>query len=159
MKNVNWKNFKKLAKIYKEMDNMEYKLKWARTGKHSVHLPLKKQEIPVVGEVRHFFDDGKFRDSRHYMATVVDVIPFKRAKQELKKCWKRERWNCYWLYAYETDYFIKCKIPKYDETPIFFVRTQEGGWFSIDYNGWWRGGRMMEKGFDGEECKKEYGLN
>lgn len=153
------KQFKKLAKIFREMDRMENKLRWARTGKHSVHLPLNLQRVPIVGEVRHFFDDGKMRDSRHYMATITEVIPYKRACQKLKKAWKKERWNCYWLYAYDTDYFIKCKVPKYDEKPIYFVRTQDGGWFSIDFNGFWMGGRMMDWDFDWEECKNEYGLN
>lgn len=152
------KQFKKLAKIFREMDRMENKIRWARTGKHSVNLPIRKQPVPVVGEVRHFFDDGKMRDSRHYMATVIEVIPYKRACQKLKKTWKRERWDCYWLYAYETDYFVKCRISKYDEKPIYFVRTQDGSWFSIDYDGTWMSGRMMERGFDWEQTKKEYGL-
>jgi hypothetical protein len=151
-----FKDFKKLAKIHKEMNRNEDKLRWARTGSHRVHLPLRKHPVPTVGEVRHFFDDGKIRESRHYMATVTEVIPFKRVPQKLKKAWRKERWDCYWLYAYETDYFIKCKIPKYDEKPIYFARTQDGGWFSFDYGTWWMSGRMMESDFDWERERREY---
>lgn len=154
-----WNVFKRLTKIYKWMDNIEHKEKWATKGKHNVDLPYNHPEImlpvPKVGEVRHFFDDGKMRESRHYMATITKVIPYKKASQKLKKVWKKERWSCYWLYAYETDYFIKASIPKYDEMPIWFARTKDGGWFSIDFMGWWMSGRLMEAGFDFEEWKKE----
>lgn len=154
-----WNTFKRLTKIFKWMDNIEHKEKWATKGKHTVDLPYSHPEtmlpVPQVGEVRHFFDDGKMRDSRHYMATVTKVIPYKKASQKLKKAWKKERWSCYWLYAYETDYFVKASIPKYDEMPIWFARTKDGGWFSIDFMGWWMSGRLMDAGFDFEEWKKE----
>ena len=39
--------------------------------------------------------------------------------------------------------------------PIWFTRTKDGGWFSIDFMGWWMSGRLMDVGFDFEEWKKE----
>lgn len=150
-----WNTFKRLSKIYKLMDINEHKERWAVKGAHNVDLPYSKSEtmlpVPQVGEVRHFFDDGKMRESRHYMATITKVIPYKKASQKLKKAWKKERWNCYWLYAYETDYFVKASIPKYDKMPIWFVRTKDGGWFSIDFMGWWMSGRLMPSTFNWEE--------
>jgi hypothetical protein len=45
-----------------------------------------------------------------------------------------------WLYAEETDYFIKCSIPDYDKNDVWFVRTVDGGWFSLNtVNDWMSG--------------------
>ena len=30
----------------------------------------------------------------------------------------------------------------YDENPLYFVRTEDGGWFSLDYPGGWMGARL-----------------
>lgn len=153
---------KRKAKIFKMIDIEYEKLRWARKGIHNVYLPYNRPvsmlSVPCIGEIRHFFDDGKMSDSRHYIANIMKVIPYKKASQKLKKIWKKERWNCYWLYAYDTDYFIKASIPKYDKKPIWFVRTKDGGWFSIDFMGWWMSGRLMDAGFDFEEWKKDVGI-
>lgn len=45
-----------------------------------------------------------------------------------------------WLYSRETDYFIECSIPEYDEHTLWFVRTIRGGWFSLDIQNCWMGG-------------------
>jgi hypothetical protein len=154
-----WNTFKHLAKIYKWMDILEDKERWAKSGPFKVDLPYSHPEtmndVPKVGEVRHFFDDGKIKESRHFIATIIEVIPFNKVPNKLKKIIKLERLSCYWLYAYETDYVIKASIPKYDKKPIYFVRTKDGGWFSIDYNGWWMSGRLMDKDFNWEEFLEE----
>ena len=36
------------------------------------------------------------------------------------------------LYCSDTDYFVLCSIPKYSEHWIWFARTKDGGWFSLD---------------------------
>lgn len=59
-----------------------------------------------------------------------------------------------WLYAEETDYFIKCNIPNYDESPIIFVRTVGGGWFSIDVTNLWQSGELDVDGSLYEKMKK-----
>ena len=147
------------AKVFKMIATEYYKERWARKGKHNVDYPYNRPTcmlpVPHIGEVRHFFDDGKMRDSRHYIATITNVIPYKKAPQKLKKMWKKERWNCYWVYAYETDYFIKASIPEYDKCPIWFVRTKTGGWFSFDTTAFWMSGMLMEAGFDFEKWKKQ----
>ena len=148
------------AKIFKMIDYEVMKERLAIKGTHNVDCPYNSPSqmlpVPQVGEVRHFFDDGKMSDSRHYIATIKTVIPYKKASQNLKKVWKEERWRCYWVYAYETDYFIKASIPEYDNKPIWFVRSKYGGWFSIDYMGWLMSGRLMGSDFNYEEWKKKY---
>lgn len=131
--------------------------------------------IPKIGSSYHFFDDGKIKESRHYIATVLDIITpeqtknimFSRADDEvsfeisLYEIWRNEiddhrqgtnfkviaagtstEVGAPWLYAEETDYFVKCSIPKYDKNDVWFVRTIDGGWFSIDTNSWWMSGRL-----------------
>ena len=147
------------AKIFKMIDLECERERWVRKRIYNVDHPYDNPShmlpVPQVGEVRHFFDDGKMGDSRHYMATITKVITYKKASQKLKKVWKEERRRCYWIYAYETDYFIKASIPEYDKKPIWFVRTKDGGWFSIDYMGWLMSGRLMRADFNYEEWKKE----
>ena len=46
-----------------------------------------------------------------------------------------------WLYATATDYFIKAESD-FDENLLYFVRTLDGGWFSIDFPGYWMGARL-----------------
>ena len=65
-----------------------------------------------------------------------------------------------WLYAEDTDYFIKISCPVYDEHMLYAVRTKDGGWFTIDAESWWQGGvldvdgsvyeRVIEDYLDGE---------
>lgn len=47
-----------------------------------------------------------------------------------------------WLYAEDTDYFVKLSCPKYDKDPIWAVRTVWGGWFTMDTTNWWQGGTL-----------------
>ena len=95
--------------------------------------PYKLQPVPEVGKEYHAFDDGKIRPSRLEHVKIVEVIPFMECEDiELIVQWCREVKDCYWLYATETDYFIKAYCPKDD--PMYFVRTVDGGWFSL---GWW----------------------
>lgn len=47
-----------------------------------------------------------------------------------------------WLYAEDTDYFIKISCPKYDKDSIWAVRTVWGGYFTMDTTNWWQGGTL-----------------
>lgn len=60
-----------------------------------------------------------------------------------------------WCYAEETDYFIECAIPKYDENTIWFARHVSGGWFSMDIQQSWMSGELMPVEFDFEQYLKE----
>lgn len=147
------------------------------------------KSIPKVGSSYHFFDDGKITESRHYMATVLDVITpeqtknimFNRVDDEvsfeisLYEIWRNEiddhrqstnfkviaagasmEVGAPWLYAEETDYFVKCSIPEYDENDVWFVRTVNGGWFSLDTNSWWMSGELDIDGQLFNNMMKDY---
>ena len=106
--------------------------------------PYKLQPVPEVGKEYHTFDDGKIKPSRHAIATIVEVIPFKEADTKLIELWHKEVEDCYWLYENETDYFVKAE---YDDEASYFVRTKDGGWFSLG----WFGARLD---IDGSLYKK-----
>ena len=102
----------------------------------------KKQPVPEVGKEYHAFDDGKVNFGRHYMTRVTEVIPFAEVNDEaLLDEWRQEVMDCYWLYATETDYFIKAESED-EEEPSYFVRTKDGGWFSLG----WFGSRLDTDG-------------
>jgi len=138
-------------------------------------MAKKNKNIPEIGKQYHFFDDGKISPSRHFIATVEEIIPIEESKNMILKTiigtftdetkftemslydiWSFEVMGHPWLYAPETDYIIKCSIPVYDEEPIYFIRTRDGGWFSIDITSSWQAGRLD---IDGKlfESLKEYG--
>ena len=121
--------------------------------------------VPEVGEKLHFFDDGKSGDGRHYLAVVTHVLTPEQAKHvyidvsafcELNNFEVDENLksitlvdihlyevnNCDWLYAPETDYFVGCAIPEFDDHILWFVRKKDGGWFSMDVQSCWQGGYL-----------------
>ena len=124
---------------------------------------MEKKDIPIVGKEYHFFDDGKIRESRHYTAVIDEIIPIDEAKNivvytprefdyetnqnifiymTLYDVWIDEKDRCDWIYADDTDYIIKARIPKYDKDPIYFAKTKDDGWFSMDVTNWWQSGRL-----------------
>lgn len=40
----------------------------------------KKQPIPEVGKDYHIFDDGKIKPSRHYIAKILEIVPFEECQ-------------------------------------------------------------------------------
>ena len=123
--------------------------------------------IPEIGKQYHFFDDGKVSYSRHSMAMVVAIIPVEEAKHKTFINWSHEPidenagtylcektveslydiWQTAveeidWVFSEETDCFICCAIPEYDNNLIYFARTHDGGWFSLDIQSSWQGGRL-----------------
>lgn len=97
--------------------------------------PYKEQPVPEVLREYHVFDDGKIRPNRHGIVRITKVIPFKECTDNvLMSVWAQEVTDCYWLYANETDYFVEAK---YEDDPeaAYFVRTKDGGWFSLGFFG------------------------
>ena len=94
-------------------------------------------KLPEIGKTYHYFDDGKIRLSRREEVIITEIIPFNEIDSETLREWKEEVIECHWLYAKETDYFIKAnlKIEK-DLYYLVFVRTLDNRWFSL---GWWAG--------------------
>lgn len=105
--------------------------------------PHNLQPVPEVGKEYHIFDDGKVRLSRHYIAEVQKLIYPNEAYEmaDLYRAWEEQVRECYWLFAQDTDYFVKA-TSSYDANPLYFVRTVDGGWFSIDYPNPWMGARL-----------------
>lgn len=130
-----------------------------------------KVPLPTIGNAYEFYDDGKIYPRRRYTTTVMDIISTEEAKSvmfpiyvyeesdmipttivaegeepigetSLYTVWEFNKEEHDWVFATETDYFIKCSIPKYDEYPIWFVRTKEGNWFSLDIQSHWQGGLL-----------------
>lgn len=143
-------------------------------------METNKARVPQVGEKLHFFDDGKVGDSRHYMAVVTHVLTPEQAKcvfvvdaisfseshfidfeenksLSLLDVHAEEVKCCDWIFAEQTDYFIACSIPEFDDHIIWFVRKKDGGWFSMDIQSDWQGGyldvdgecyqRMVDEGY------------
>lgn len=118
------------------------------------------KEIPEIGKFYHFFDDGKTSTSRHYICKCEQIITPEEAKSimievpneyvddVMDKISLYEHWHDNempkrdWLYTEDTDYFVECSCPKYDKNNLWFVRTKDGGWFSMDIQSWWQSGRL-----------------
>ena len=74
--------------------------------------------------------------------SVTEIISFADIDEETLNDWKQDVAECDWLYAKETDYFVKADLKISDDKneKIIFVRTinNNDGWFSIG----WCGGRL-----------------
>lgn len=103
-----------------------------------------------------FYDGGKKSASRTYIARIKRIIPKKKASKvffrphiisDLEKSaslydiWKEACLQHDW-YANDTDYFIECSIPNYDENYIWFVRSAYEGWWSLDIQNCWQHGSL-----------------
>ena len=129
--------------------------------------------VPEVGKYYHFFDDGKTGAGRHYIARVERILTKEDIKNiyplpdnpetSLYEIWEGEVDGNEWLYSMDTDYIIEASCPKYDEVNnLFFVRTKDGGWFSMDVQDWWQSGRLDVTGEMYESIikdRKEHGYD
>lgn len=122
----------------------------------------KLKPIPEVGKFYHFFDDGKLSPGRHYICKVEQIVSESNAnniiikdipvwddnnecyreKSTLTDCWLKEKECKNWIYAPITDYFVEVSCPKYDKYNLWFARAKDGGWFSLDIQSDWQGGRL-----------------
>ena len=101
-----------------------------------------EKPIPKVNQTCMFFDDGKISYSRMYQATVKQVMVYDDAPDKVKKAFERESKTHDWIWNKTTDYIIACDIKDYDNNLIWFARTVDGGWFSMDVDKSWQGGRL-----------------
>ena len=84
-------------------------------------IPYKEQPVPEVGKEYHIFDDDKISTSRYFTAKITKVLPFDKVvnpESQLYKAWEENIKEAYWLFAQDTDYFIKAES-SYDENPLF----------------------------------------
>lgn len=83
-----------------------------------------------IGKSYNVFDDGKITKSRLYQVKVTEIVPFNEIDSDTLEQWKQEVKHCHWLYANNTDFFIKTWNGADTET---FVRTLDDGWFSMGF--------------------------
>ena len=105
-------------------------------------IKFDEKPIPKVNQTCMFFDDGKISYSRMYQATVKQVMVYDVAPDKVKKAFERESKTHDWIWDKTTDYIIACDIRDYDKNLIWFARTVDGGWFSMDVDKEWQGGRL-----------------
>ena len=131
----NWIQFK----FRKEEFNLELLDKLARANDNIVNEAILRQcMIPKKRQIYNFFDEP----SRLYKAYIKKVIPFNKADIHLKIHLVNSALNCSWIWNGDTDYFIGCYIPEYDDHLIWFARTKYGTWFSMDIQSNWQGGLL-----------------
>lgn len=109
---------------------------------NSKQIKFDEKPIPKVNQTCMFFDDGKISYSRMYQATVKQVMVYDDAPDKVKKAFERESKTYDWIWNKTTDYIIACDIKDYDKNLIWFARTTDGGWFSMDVDKSWQGGRL-----------------
>lgn len=109
---------------------------------NSKQIEFDEKPIPKVNQTCMFFDDGKISYSRMYQATVKQVMVYNDAPDKVKKAFERESKTHDWIWDKTTDYIIACDIRDYDKNLIWFARTVDGGWFSMDVDKEWQGGRL-----------------
>ena len=109
-------------------------------------IKFDEKPIPKVNQTCMFFDDGKISYSRMYQATVKQVMVYDDAPDKVKKAFERESKTHDWIWNKTTDYIIACDIRDYDKNLIWFARTTDGGWFSMDVDKEWQGGRLYVDG-------------
>ena len=105
-------------------------------------IKFDEKPIPKVNQTCMFFDDGKISYSRMYQATVKQVMVYDDAPDKVKKAFERESKTHDWIWNKTTDYIIACDIRDYDKNLIWFARTVDGGWFSMDVDMPLQGGRL-----------------
>lgn len=105
-------------------------------------IKFDEKPIPKVNQTCMFFDDGKVSYNRMYQATVKQVMVYDDAPDKVKKAFERESKTHDWIWNKTTDYIIACDIKDYDNNLIWFARTVDGGWFSMDVDKSWQGGRL-----------------
>ena len=109
---------------------------------NSKQIKFDEKPVPKVNQTCMFFDDGKLSYSRMYQATVKQVMVYDDAPDKVKKAFERESKTHDWIWNKTTDYIIACDIKDYDNNLIWFARTVDGGWFSMDVDKSWQGGRL-----------------
>ncbi len=87
------------------------------------------KEIPKIGKTYNCFDDGKISHSRLYTVDIKEVVAFDKIDKDTMQEWRIQVEKCHWLFAKETDYFIKTENG--EDGDAVFVRTKDSGWFSI----------------------------
>ena len=101
---------------------------------------------PEVGKIYHSFDDGKIRLSRLVDWKIIKRIDLDNDKvsKNLLRALQKEIEESYWIFDSEQTIIFYAKAVdengRYDKQigTCYFIRTKEGGWFSVYSNTlWW----------------------
>ena len=115
--------------------------------------------LPKIGFTYHFFYFFKHSEERHYICKCERILTKKEVKSEIIKrydhkknkliddnlfsIWEINKKDADFLFANDTDFFIECSCPNYDkENNLWFVRTKEGTWFSMNIQNSWQSGYL-----------------
>ena len=109
---------------------------------NSKRMKFNEKPIPKVNQTCMFFDDGKISYSRMYQARVKQVMVYDDAPDKVKKAFECESKTHNWIWNKTTDYIVACEIKDYDKNLIWFARTVDGGWFSMDVDRACQSGRL-----------------
>ena len=98
--------------------------------------------IDLDYEYETFFDDCIWSlDEAQIEEIGIDFKP------TLYNIWLMHKYASDFLFAPETDLLVCCKIPEYGDR-VWFARTLDGGWFSLDVNNRWLEGRLIPLDFN-----------
>lgn len=88
-----------------------------------------------IGNKYNFFDDGKISLSRHYIATVTDIIPIKSFNNQagIQEAIEHYKDSIPYLYTHNPEWVIICSIPTYCQGPFILIKMNDntGNYFTI----------------------------
>lgn len=91
--------------------------------------------IPEINKIYISYEDGKHLADREYKVIVKDVLRYKQLPKKVKKLWKQQVKEYYWLYSPDSGYFVKAlSLVGENDSIQYFVRTHGDGWFSLNTN-------------------------
>jgi len=101
--------------------------------------------LPKIGKTYNTFDDGKIKESRRYVVTIDEIIPFNEIDKPTLDLWYKEINICHWLYSKDTDFFIKGTLDNNEQ--VIYCKTKDNIWSLLDTTiGWFiigdTGGRL-----------------
>lgn len=115
------------------------------------NLTNNHMKIPRIGKCYHFWVDGKSSTAHHYVCKCERIVIPSQARylKINESIWDNEQnaeikeTNLYdiwqenvkarpWLYSERTDYLIECSCPQFDNNHLWFVRTVDDKFFSLN---------------------------
>lgn len=105
-------------------------------------------KVPKKGEQFMFFDNGVYSLDRMYQAKVLNVYTPENVPSFVKEFFQKEFYRTNPFYDHNengnciTDVYIECFISRYDVNNIWFVRTSDGGFYSLDIQNNQQSGRL-----------------
>ena len=116
-----------------------------------------------VGKQYNFFDDGKISTSRHYIATVVDIIPINEFNnyEFIMDSISDSKWLN--LYDENPKEVVVCTIPSFCKGYYFFTKEKYSNIYFSHGSSYWGGAlypteetkKLIENKYINNELKQE----